>query len=214
MADKQESIVRLKNKSLSGRMLLLFLSTIIIPVASMGLVFYQYMTNSLQKEIMLYSDFNMKEKSEYFELLINNVTHIARAMLEHEDMPSAFRDMQKTSNHFDMSSFKSIDRLNLTFSALSRQQGVRKFQLLRLDGKGIEFYGHSKKQCQVNQLFINQFSQQEIKDPDRLNWFWNSNDATENNENLIAWLPVFDKAKTNKEGYLLEIGRASWRETL
>jgi PAS domain S-box-containing protein len=203
MADKQESMVRSKSKSLSGQMLLLFLVTILIPVASMGLFFYQYMSNSLKKEIMLYSDFNMKEKSEYFELLTNNVAHIARAMLEHEDMPSAFRELQTTSDLDDVTSIKEIDNLRQTYAELSRQQGIRKLQLLMLDGKGLELYNQYIKPCQLSVIFMRQLSQQEIKDPKRVSWFWNSNDATQNNESLIAWLPLFNETKTNKIGYLL-----------
>ncbi|HOI25463.1 MAG TPA: ATP-binding protein [Caldisericia bacterium] len=190
-------------QSISKRMMILFLFTVIIPVAMMGIVFYQYMTDSLQQEIMLYSDSVMNEKNEFFDLLISNITHISSSMMQHDDMPKAIQELQQSQNIKNLESFHSIDRLQQTFSELQEQQGVRKLQLLRLDGSGIEFYGNYKKACAVNQIFMRHFNFQEIKNPQHLQWFWNANDATENNEQLIAWLPLLDSSKVKTQGYLL-----------
>jgi two-component system phosphate regulon sensor histidine kinase PhoR len=199
---KRESMMNKKKQSLSRRMLFLFLFTIILPVSLMGFVFYQYLTESLQKEIILYSERSMKEKNEYYQLLMDNMNQMALNAMQRSEVQASFQELKEAVELSEISSQDTTEQAFEVFSQLIQQEGIKKIQLLLLDGKGLEF-SDTIHPFYAQQPMIWQLRNESAISPQLLRWFWNNDNLSSKNEKLIAWLPFFENSQTQTSGFLL-----------
>jgi hypothetical protein len=72
-------------------------------------------------------------------------------------MPKAFQELNNSQTIITLNLFKALTRFNKLSQNFLKQQGIRKFQMLRLDGKGIRVLSTIKSRA-VNQIFMKQFN--------------------------------------------------------